>query len=159
MSVIQGLFRRSKLEVINQAEAIQEDILEVCQNDFYVASQNYELRSKFSYGKVNTDENIRKRASMLELAKTRTIDWSDRALADLRAANAIFVKTSSELELRRTHQSKAIANYTKVLSELDSINRIFEIKDGCFTELVSSIRKEMDLIKKWRQKDSQNFRT
>lgn len=145
---------RSKVDAINNAEYLHDEIDAFVVDNFGITDDDIQIKTKYSYGDLNTEDKVQNRIIVLEHAKNRIEMWSGNAVGGLRAANAIFPKTPKDLEQRRYYQNQAVAEYTRILGELKHVMETFsDINVSRLSDLHTKIRDEISLIKKWRRSD------
>lgn len=69
-------------------------------------------------------------------------------------ANAVYIETEKEYEIRRGYQSQAIAACYALYTELDYIVSAIGTDLNKFIHILEAIDKEIDLLKGWRQSDN-----
>ena len=86
--------------------------------------------------------------------KNKINDIADRMTANIKAANTIHPLSWSEYHQRRSYQNAALANCKQLLMELQKVVEIFEVDINKFSQHTKAINREIDLIKRWRQRDN-----
>lgn len=138
----------SKLEVIVFASQLHDMMLEFMQRSFGIRNLNNVLRNsqrclnfvEMDYVLQQYKHDINEELSFLE--------------TNLRAANTIYPTTASEYERRREFQTIAITNCECVIGMLQRIADIFDVDINKYEKPITAIRREISLIKKWRQSDN-----
>lgn len=74
--------------------------------------------------------------------------------SNVRAANSLYPTSMAEYERRREYQNNAIVNCEQLIKELQRVVEIFEVDINLYNRYVKAIDREIDLIKKWRQRDN-----
>ncbi len=60
----------------------------------------------------------------------------------------------AEYERRREYQNNAIVNCEQLIKELQRVVEVFDVDINLYGRYVKAIDREIDLIKKWRQRDN-----
>lgn len=153
MSVLVCNRKESKLEVFSKAMDIREELVDLMQRNFGINDLNNFFRKRyFTTGDVT--EEFKKASAFLRMSKERLDLYSSYLLDNLRSANSIYPVCESEYQLRRTYQTKAITNCESLISELQNTISIFNTDINLYSAVVNDINREIELIKKWRQKDN-----
>lgn len=153
MSVLVCNRKESKLEVFSKAMDIREELIDLMQRNFGINDLNNFFRKRyFTTGDVT--EEFGKASALLRMSKERLDLYSSRLLDNLRCANSIYPICESEYQLRRTHQTKAITNCESIIGELQNTISVFNTDINLYATVVNDINREIELIKKWRQKDN-----
>lgn len=150
MSILKSPFRRSRLEVINQAEIIRDNLVSYILENFGIKSENLHTKPRIMYGSIDTTDDVRRRASMLELTKNRIDDASGKMVGYLRGANMVWPKTRHDLRVRVEYQDKALAECGRLLEEIEMLENTFDIDICKAQSLHEALIRELSLIKRWK---------
>lgn len=153
MSVIVSKRKESRFEVLVQATELHDMFLELMQRSFGVKNIQQLVRKKYLFSKEQSEQYSYYRMVMYQ-SKERIDHLCRLLISNVRAANTIYARSTSEFEKRREYQNDAIVNCEQLKSELMRVVTIFEVDINLYSRYVSAIRREIELIKNWRQKDN-----
>ena len=153
MSVIAARRKESKFEPIIFADELHSMLREFSQRNF-AAKADFSLpRRRFEYsaerGLVFWDSRY-----LLHTHKVTIDRIASTLTSNLRAANSIYPTSMNEYRLRRKYQTQAVANCEQLIKELQTIGDDFNVDINAFKRYVEAIDREINLIKKWRQRDN-----
>lgn len=153
MSVLASNRKESKYEAITFSIKLHGMLTNLMQRNFGIKDLNHFVRVKYAYGKDKTEDYAKYRY-LIHNCKT-LIDKAASALtSNLVAAKSIYPTSMEEYNQRRAYQNSAIANCAQLLAELQRTVDIFEVDVNVYELHIKAIDQEIDLIKKWRQKDN-----
>lgn len=90
--------------------------------------------------KLSTKEQIEKSASLLT--------------ANLRAARSLFPTSMHEYEIRRDYLNAGIVNCNQIINSLQRVVGRFNVDLNAYGRYSKAIDREIELIKRWRQRDN-----
>lgn len=153
MSVLVCNRKESKLEVITNAEKLNCELRDLMLRNFGIKKPEEMLRKEFRYGK--TPEETFERAWFLIEGFKKSLNQKTILLTDyLVTANTIFPSNKTEYEKRRQNQTDAICYCKMINKELQNLIDIFDVDLNVYSRYVELVKKEIKLIKKWRQRDN-----
>lgn len=153
MSVLRSPFRKSRLEVINRAEDLRDRVLELAEDDFGIQGEELHAKSRIRYGRRDSADDIRKRASIIELSRNRIDNASAKAVGYLRGANMVWPSTEHDRRVRAELQDKALGALGAVLSELEMLESIFDIDLERARALHEEAIEVAGLVNRWKRSD------
>ena len=145
MSVLAADRKESRYQSIVFAIDLQTRLTDFANRDFGVKDFKRFIQLRYAYGK-DDEENYSKYRYLLQDCKTQL---------NLVAAKSIYPTAINEYNQRREYQNSAIANANQLLIILQRTIDIFEVDVNAYEPYVKDINREIELIKKWRQKDNQ----
>lgn len=152
MSVLVSHRKESRFEAIVYSNELHDMLIELMQRSFGVKDIDQFVRIRYAYGKDKT-ENFSKYRYMMRNFKDRIDELASLLTNNLRAANSIYPTSMHEYEKRRDYQNNAIVNCEQLIKELQKIVEVFEVDINIYGRYINAINQEIDLIKKWRQRD------
>lgn len=153
MSVLVINRKESRYEPIMHAVAIRDMLVELAQRNFGIKNLDHFVRMRYAYGKDKT-ENFERYRYLMHNSK-ESIDMTARLLTkNLLAAQSIYPTSMAEWEQRRAFLNTAIGNCNQLIFELQEIVKRFDIDINGLDSYQNAIDREIDLIKKWRQRDN-----
>lgn len=153
MSVLVSKQKESRLEVIAHAERLHRKLIMLMQRNFGVRNVDDFVRESFACGSIKR-ENFEYFRYQMTSAKESIDKLAISLTNNLRGANCIYPKTLHELEVRRDYQNNAIVNCNQILKELQRVVEMFDVDINIYKESIEAIKREIDLIKSWRQRDN-----
>ena len=153
MSVLVSDRKESKLEVLVYSVEIHNMLIELMSRAFGVKDLNQFVRERYAYG-YDDKEDFYKYRYIMQNAKTRIDNIAGMMTSNLRAANTIYPTSMKEYERRREFQNFAIVNCEQLIKELQQIVDVFNVDVNLYKRYINAIDREIDLIKKWRQRDN-----
>lgn len=153
MSVLVSNRQESRLEVINTALVIHDELTDLMQRHFGIRSIKQPLRKKFEYG-ITPDDNFERSMYLIQNFKGSIDQKSMSVINNLKSANTIYPTSIHEYEKRRDYQNVAIVECFCIINELQRIVDIFEVDVNKYQPYISLVYREIGLIKKWRQNDN-----
>lgn len=152
MSVLVSKRTESKFEAITHSVELHDMLIDLIQRNFGVRDIEKFVRSRFAYS-VEEDEYAKHRYLMHNF-KSRVDQLASQLTSNVRAANSLYPTSMSEYERRREYQNNAIVNCEQLIKELQRVVEIFDVDINLYGRYVKAIDREIDLIKKWRQRDN-----
>lgn len=153
MSVLKAYQKESKFEPIVYSLTIHDMLLDLMQRNFGVKDVDQFVRVRYARGKEPREDFEKYRLDMYNFKKN--IRFHSLSLTNnLRAANTINPVNLREYENRRDYQTAAIVNCEQIINELQRVVDIFNVDVNVFKEHSKAINREIDLIKRWRQRDN-----
>jgi len=156
MSVNVGDRKLSKIEVLYQADKLQEEIIALCLRSFGLYSKSSPMRMKYSRA-VKLDDNPEFLMDTIKSKREMLLMWADNIVISLAAANAIFPRNSEEFSLRLSYQNEALATCSMIDKELNVIAKAFDVDINVFKDAIKILKYEQHLIKQWRKSDKARF--
>lgn len=153
MSVLASNRTESRFEAITNSIALHDMLIELMQHSFGVKDLDQFVRRRYAYGKDQTEDFPRYRYLMNNF-KNRIDQLAALMTNNIRAANSLYPTTMHEYERRRDYQNSALVCCEQLIHELQRVVEIFEVDINLYARYVSAINREIDLIKKWRQRDN-----
>lgn len=153
MSVLVSKRTESKFEAITHSVELHDMLIELIQRNFGVKDIEKFVRNRFAYCTSEDDEYAKHRYLMHNF-KTRVDQLASQLTNNVRAANSLYPTSMAEYERRREYQNNAIVNCEQLIKELQRVVEIFDVDINLYGRYVKVIDREIDLIKKWRQRDN-----
>ena len=156
MSVLVCDRQESKFEPIVYAEDLRMEL-----KDYMV--RNFGIKTRYMERLMSIDTHDTYKVYLKD--HKQKVDGILAKISSLvRGANSIYPREKSEYDLRRQYQAAAISNCEMLVNEIQSIivyfKKIeheiagFRIDANAAKRSIKAVSKEMELIKKWRQKDN-----
>lgn len=152
MSVLVSKRTESKFEAIIHSVELHDMLIELIQRNFGVKDTEKFVRTRFAHS-VEKDEYAKHRYLMHNF-KSRVDQLASQLTSNVRAANSLYPTSMAEYERRREYQNNAIVNCEQLIKELQRVVEIFDVDINIYNRYVKAINREIDLIKKWRQRDN-----
>ena len=152
MSVLASKRTESKFEAIIHSVELHDMLIELMQRNFGVKDIEKFVRSHFAYS-AETDEYAKHRYLMHNF-KSRVDHLASWLTNNVRAASSLYPISMAEYERRREYQNNAIVNCEQLIKELQRVVEVFDVDINLYSRYVKAIDREIDLIKKWRQRDN-----
>ena len=152
MSVLVSKRTESKFEAIIHSVELHDMLIDLIQMNFGVRDIEKFVRTRFAYS-VEEDEYAKHRYLMHNF-KSRVDQLASQLTSNVRAANSLYPTSMAEYERRREYQNNAIVNCEQLIKELQRVVEIFDVDINLYNRYVKAIDREIDLIKKWRQRDN-----
>ena len=134
MSVVKSKRTESKLEVLLVANQIAEYTICICSNE-----ESFPKRYRWCL-------------------TNKLVDLAMDINNMVQEANAIYVKTASDYQIRRDLQTKALASTYSLLSDIDLAHRIFGIDGRRNDRWVGQVTNAQILIRNWRKTDAERYK-
>ena len=152
MSVLVSKRTESKFEAIIHSVELHDMLIDLIQRNFGVRDIEKFVRTRFAYS-VEEDEYAKHRYLMHNF-KSRVDQLASQLTSNVRTANSLYPTSMAEYERRREYQNNAIVNCEQLIKELQRVVEIFDVDINLYNRYVKAIDREIDLIKKWRQRDN-----
>ena len=152
MSVLVSKRTESKFEAIIHSVELHDMLIDLIQRNFGVRNIEQFVRTRFAYS-VEEDEYAKHRYLMHNF-KSRVDQLASQLTSNVSAANSLYPTSMAEYERRREYQNNAIVNCEQLIKELQRVVEIFDVDINLYNRYVKAIDREIDLIKKWRQRDN-----
>lgn len=153
MSVLVNDRKESKYQSIVFAIKLQTKLTDFANRDFGVKDLKHLVQLRYAYGKDEM-ENFSKYRYLLQDCKTQLNRTAALLTANLVAAKSVYPTAMPEYYQRREYQNNAIANANQLLTILQRTVDIFEVDINAYEPYVKDINREIELIKRWRQRDN-----
>ena len=153
MSVLVNDRKESRYQSIIFAIKLQTRLTDFANRDFGIKDLKHLVQLRYAYGKDEM-ENYSKYEYLLRECKTQLNRTASLLTANLVAAKSIYPTALHEYQQRREYQNNAIGNASQLLTILQRTIDIFEVDVNVYEPYVKDINQEIDLIKRWRQKDN-----
>lgn len=170
MSVVKSKRGKSRLEVIHNYYKLRERMTFVLFNDFGYSRKKAAARISHKYFLNQPREDL---AEAEKIVYDDMLDHSDRIFKEfvererayltklmqelgthLVSANGIYMTIPEEAIERRLEQDKAIAACYSIVAEFNCVLRTLPVSASKYAEVSKLIRREIGLIKGWRQSDN-----
>lgn len=153
MSVIKAKRKPSRFEVLVHANNLHDMMLELMQRNYGVKDVKHLVRKKYLFSKEQEDQYAFYRV-VLNQSKDHINHFCRLLIANIRAANTIYARSTAEFEQRREYQNDAIVNCEQIKAELMRIVTVFDVDVNIYAQYLRAIHYEVELIKNWRQRDN-----
>ncbi len=157
MSVIAAKRKESDIEALTFAEGeLYDKVVDLMQRNFGVRDIDHFVRVRYAYG-LDSAEDFGKYRYLLYNAKSEISRALSMVSNNLRISNSIYLNpktTEHERQERRSYQNLAIGYCDVIRKELQQTVKIFEVDVNVYAPAIKAINREIELIKKWRQKDN-----
>lgn len=153
MSVLAGDRKEAKQEPITYSVELRAMLTELANRDFGVKDLDQLVRIRYANG-IDKREDFGRYRGMMREERDRIKDLCYLLTNNLRAANSIYPTTMREYERRREFQSFGIVNCEQLIKELQYIIELFDVDVSVYERCTKAISREIELIKKWRQRDN-----
>lgn len=153
MAVLAVNRKESRCEPITFSETIHDMLTELIQHNFGIKNMDAVVRRQYRSGKCEIDDYWRY-MYLLHNYKNRIDNKASELTSLLREAYSRYPTTMAELERRREAQNCAISMCWQIINELQHVVEKFDIDLNQFKRHIQALDREIDLIKKWRQRDN-----
>lgn len=153
MSVLVADRKESRLEPITYSDELHDMMLDLLSRNFGIKDLDHMVRVKYAYGQIESEDFPFYHYQMHKY-KDRLDKLSYSLTNNLMAAKNIYPTSMHEYEKRRDYQNNAIANCEQLLHNLQRVVEIFDVDLNLYGRYVKAINREIDLIKRWRQRDN-----
>ena len=153
MSVLAAKRKESRLEPIVCSVELHDMITELAQRDFGVRDLDQLVRVRFADG-IDKYEDFGRYRGLMRIERDKVDKLCYLLTNNLRAANSIYPTSMHEYEQRRDYQNFGIVNCEQLIKELQHIVDLFNVDINVYERCIKAINREIDLIKKWRQRDN-----
>lgn len=156
MSVPLGDRHESRVEAIHFADkTIQYLLLDLLQRNFGIRDMDAFIREKFRHVQNKDGKgDFEQYWYLLYESKTTLQQTYNQLLFNLRSAYALNPINEHEWEVRRDHLNSAIFNCEMLIKHLQKTIERFEVDVNTYWLMSDAIDREIELIKKWRQRDN-----
>lgn len=170
MSVVKSKRSKSRLEVIHSYYKLREQMTFVLFNDFGYSRKKAAARISHKYFLNQPREDL---AEAEKIVYDDMLDHSDRIFQEfvarerayltkllqelgthLVSANGIYMTIPEEAIERRLEQDKAVAACYSIVAEFNCVLRTLPVSASKYAEVSKLIKREIGLIKGWRQSDN-----
>lgn len=147
--------KESRYEAFYSAVNLRDTINEFAHRNFGLKDLDHFVRMRYAYRKDET-ENFAKYRYLLENSK-KNLDMTCRLLVNtLTLANDIHrPSTSAEFDKKNEYLTIAIGYCDSIRKGLQEVITDFEVDINKFIPYEKEISREIELIKRWRQKTNQ----
>lgn len=153
MSVLVSERQESRYQSIIFALELQKKLTIFANRDFGIKDLKRFVQLRYAYRKDET-EDFSRYGYLLQDCKTQLNRTAALLVANLIAAKSIYPTDISEYNKRREYQNNAIANANQLVTILQRTIDIFDVDVNAYEPYIKDIDREIELIKKWRQKDN-----
>ena len=153
MSVLAGKRNESRLEPIVYSVELYKTVTELAQRDFGVKDLDQLVRIRYADG-IDKHENFSRYRGLMRIERDRVEQLCFLLTNNLRGAKSIYPTSIREYEQRRDYQNYGIVNCEQLIKELQYVVELFDVDINVYERCVKVINREIDLIKKWRQRDN-----
>ncbi len=153
MSVLVSDRKESRYESIIYSVELHDMLLDLLSRNFGIKDLDHMVRMKYAYGQIESEDFPFYHYQMHKY-KERIDKLAYSLTNNLRAAKSIHPTSMHEYEQRRDYQDDAIGNCDQLLHNLQRVVEIFDVDLNLYGRYVKAINREIDLIKRWRQRDN-----
>jgi hypothetical protein len=153
MSVLASKRNESRLEPITFSVELHDMLIELAQRDFGVKDLDQLVRVRYAAG-IDRTEDFSRYRGLMRIERDKVDQLGFLLTNNLRAANSIYPTSMHEYEQRRDYQNFGIVNCEQLIKELQHVVELFNVDVNVYERCVKAINREIDLIKKWRQRDN-----
>ena len=153
MSVLAGKRKESRLEPILYSVDLHDMFTELAQRDFGVKDLDQLVRVRYADG-IDKYEDFSRYRGLMRIERDKVDKLCFLLTNNLRAANTIYPTSIHEYEQRRDYQNFGIVNCEQLIKELQHVVELFDVDVNVYERTIKAINREIDLIKKWRQRDN-----
>lgn len=153
MSVLVSDRKESRFESITYSIELHDMLLDLLSRNFGIKDLDQMVRVRYAYGRIESEDFPFYRYQMHNY-KDRIDKLAYSLTNNLRAAKNIYPTSMHEYEKRRDYQNEAIVNCKQLLHDLQRVVEIFDVDLNLYGRYVKAINREIDLIKRWRQRDN-----
>ena len=90
--------------------------------------------------------------------RQRIFGYAADLIANITAANTIYITTQNEYGTRRKYMTAAISNCQQIIQEFTYVVKVLPIPSGKYLQYVDQLNAEAEHIKKWRKSDNKVLR-
>lgn len=153
MSVLVSDRKESRFESITFSIELHNMLLDLLSRDFGIKDLDQLVRVNYAYGRIKSEDFPFYHYQMHKY-KDRINELAYALTNNLRAAKNLYPTSMHEYERRREYQNNAIVNCEQLLNALQQVVEIFDVDLNQYGRYVKAISREIDLIKRWRQRDN-----
>lgn len=153
MSVLAAKRKESRDEAIAYSLELYDMLVELMQRSFGIKSPTQYVRKQFSTGKGVEADYAANVYIMLSL-KEQIERAASLLTSNLRAARSLYPTSVHEYEIRRDYLNAGIVNCNQLIHLLQRAVGRFNVDLNVYGRYIKAIDREIELIKKWRQRDN-----
>lgn len=153
MSVLVSDRTESRFEALTYSLELHDMLLDLLSRNFGIKDLDHMVRVRYAHGKIATEDFPYYHYQMHKY-KDRIDKLAYALTNNLRAAKSIYPTSIHEYEKRRDYQNDAIVNCEQILNDLQRVVEIFDVDVNLYGRYVKAIDREIELIKRWRQRDN-----
>lgn len=153
MSVLAAKRKESKNEAITFSIELHNMLIELMQRSFGIKDVDRVVRIRYAYGMDPVEDFAKYRYLMTE-SKTQINHIATLLTCNLRAAKSLYPTSIHEYEKRRDYQNAGIVNCNQLIDQLQHVVEVFNVDLNVYGRYIKAIDREIELIKKWRQRDN-----
>lgn len=144
--------KESKWEPIIFSEKMQDEFFDFAKRNFGIKDIKQLVRKKYISGKFDSDD-YEFYFSILREHRRTIYQILILLRDDLYSAN-VYPVTMSDFEQRLQYQNFALVHCSMLDKELQDVVTMFDVDINAFERYQAMIDREIDLIKRWRQRDN-----
>ena len=153
MSVLVSKRRESKHEALTFSSELHNLLIDLMQRDFGVKDINRVVRLRYAHG-LDKKEDFEYYHQLMRQYKEQINFLAVLLTSNLSAADVLYPRTMHEYEKRRDFQNAALVNCVQIRKDLQKIVERFDVDLNVYERHSKAIDREIDLIKRWRQRDN-----
>lgn len=153
MSVLAAKRKESRDEAITHSIELHDMLTELMRRSFGIKDVDQYVRVRFAYEKDPVEDFAKYRYIMTE-SKNQIERTASLLTANLRAAKSLYPTSMHEYEIRRDYQNAGIVNCNQLIDQLQHVIDVFNVNLNVYGKYIKAIDREIELIKKWRQRDN-----
>lgn len=153
MSVLVAKRREAKTEPMIFAEDLHSMLIDLMHRNFGIKNIYDFVRVQYAH-KVFATEDFEYYAGQMSVMKHNMNNYASLLSANLRSAYYRYPTNLHEWQIRRDHMNDALVNCHQMERELQKVVDVFKVDVNAFHQVIAAIYKEIDLIKRWRQRDN-----
>lgn len=153
MSVLVSDRKESRTEAIVFAEELHDMLIELMQRSFGIKDMEQFVRMEYAHGKLGS-EDVDYYCALMRNSKQRINQTASILTDNLRAARNLYPTSMEEYHIRRGYLDAGISNCEQLVNQLQHVVKIFNVNINIYGRHIKAINREIDLIKKWRQRDN-----
>ena len=146
MSIVKSQRTLSSTEFFDVAITIRAKIVGLLQEDFGDNRRLLELPD----GSVVENRDY----WLYQEIRQRIFGYAADLIANITAANTIYITTQNEYGVRRKYMTEAIINCQQIIQEMTFAVKVLPISAGKYLQYVDMINKEIEHLKNWRKSDN-----
>lgn len=153
MSVLAAERKEAKDEAITFSIELHNMLIELMQRSFGIKDIDHVVRVRYAYG-LDPIEDFAKYRYLMNESKTQINHIASLLTCNLRAARSLYPTSMHEYEKRRDYQNAGIVNCNQLIDQLQHVVEVFNVDLNVYGRYIKAIDREIELIKKWRQRDN-----
>ena len=150
MSVVASERTESSTEFFDVAITLRAKITQILKEDFGDDKRLLELPD----GSVVENRDY----WLYKEIRQRIFGYAADLIANITAANTIYITTQNEYGTRRKYMTAAISNCQQIIQEFTYAVKVLPIPSGKYLQYVDQLNAEAEYIKKWRKSDNKVLR-